>query len=279
MTDNISRRKVLGFGAAAVAGGIGALTGSTIPLGAAAAPAPETLDADPEPYCVNPSTLTTHSAVGGARCMNEGGGAGTILINQTFHHRLEDWRLFWQANCPYPWSTELWNLGAYSARDGRCESWHESGRAIDITALRDDVTTMHFWARYDRWKDLSNADAFRRKYWSAAASFHYHFRHVLTYLYDAAHHNHMHVDNGVSGGGYSYFKTTAEAQVQGVKGICGNVWGYPCGTDRVWNSAVDAASVRVLARIGKGGHLTTSQSHWQAFLLASVRHGTGKQTY
>jgi len=262
---------------AAVASGVG--TTASLPFGSTARAAEPSESEGTQAVCVDPSTLATHTAVGGARCMAEGGGAANIRINEGFFQQLYDWRMFWQANTPYPWSTELWNFGAYSARDGQCTSWHEAGRAIDITSLRDDVTTMHFWCRYDKWKDLPNADAHRRKYWAGAASLHYHFRSVLTYFYNADHHNHIHVDNGESGGSLSTFERGSKAQVQAVQGICGNLWGYPCGVDGVWDSTVDASSAQVLQRIGKGWHLTSGQSYWQEFLRASVRHATGKQTY
>lgn len=285
MTKTFGRREALRLGTAAATVGLGAAAGATVPLlGAPAAasstvPAYETTEAGVQAYCVNPATLARHTAVGGAVCMAEGGGAATILINEGFFQQLYDWRMFWQANVPYSWSTQLWNFGAYSARDGSCTSWHEAGRAFDITSLRDDVTTMHFWCRYDLWKSLSNAAAHRRKYWAGAASLHYHFRSVLTYFYNSDHHNHIHVDNGESGSSLSTFSTGSKAQVQAVQGVCANIWGYPCGSDGVWDSAVNTNSARVLSRIGVGGYLTSGQAYWQAFLRASVRHATGKQTY
>ena len=35
--------------------------------------------------------------------------------------------------------------------------------------------------------------------WATSASAHHHFRNVLTYLYDSGHHNHIHIDNLVTG--------------------------------------------------------------------------------
>lgn len=279
MAEKMNRRRVFELGAAAATVGLGAAGGLSLGGTRAAADAQGTADFSVQAYCVNPSTLATHTAVGAAKTMYEGGGAANILINEAFFQQLYAWRNFWHANCPWPWSTQLWNYGAYSQRDGSCSSWHEAGRAIDITSLRDDVTTMHFWARYDLWKDLPNAAAHRRRYWAGAASLHYYFRSVLTYFYNTDHHNHLHVDNGESGNALTTFSSGSKAQVQAVQGICANVWGYPCGADGVWSSAVSAAASKVLTRAGRPGSLTSSTAHWRTFLYASVRHGTGKQTY
>jgi hypothetical protein len=279
MTDQMNRRRALGLGAAVATVGLGAAAGA-LPGGIASADAQHTEDFAVQAQCVNPDNLARHSAVGAARSIYEGtGDPSTIVINEAFFQQLYNWRNFWQANCPWPWTTELWNYGAYNRRDGSCSSWHEAGRAIDITALKDDVTTIHFWGRYDIWKNLSNAAAHYRRYWAGAASLHYHFRSVLTYYYNTAHHNHIHVDNGESGTALSTFSSSSKAQVQAVQGICGNIWGYACGTDGVWDSTVSAAASKVLQRAGRPGSLTDSVSHWRTFLYASTRFGTGKQSY
>jgi hypothetical protein len=280
MAEQMNRRRVFELGAVAATVGLGAAAGTTLGGTFATADAQGTSDFSVQAVCVNPATLARHSAVGAATCIDEQSKSpATIIINEAFFQQLYNWRNWWQANCPWPWTTELWNLGAYNKRDGTCSSWHEAGRALDFTALKDDVTTIHFWGRYDIWKDLPNAAAHYRRYWAGAASLHYHFRSVLTYYYNAAHHNHIHIDNGESGTALTTFSSGSKAQVQAVQGICGNIWGYPCGTDGVWDSAVSSAASKVLQRAGRPGSLTDSVNHWRSFLYASTRQGTGKQAY
>ena len=85
-----------------------------------------------------------------------------------------------------------------------CSSWHDAGRAFDLARLRLAGGT-EVSCRYDLWRDTSGRELTRarRAYWAVAASAHRHFAYVLTYLYNAKHHNHIHVDNGRSGAGPS----------------------------------------------------------------------------
>jgi hypothetical protein len=139
MTDQMNRRRALGLGAAVATVGLGAAAGA-LPGGVARADAQHAEDFAVQAQCVNPDNLARHSAVGAARSIYEGtGDPSTLVINEAFFQQLYNWRNFWQANCPWPWTTELWNYGAYNRRDGACTSWHEAGRAIDITALKDDA--------------------------------------------------------------------------------------------------------------------------------------------
>ncbi len=280
MAEQMNRRRVFGLGAAAATVGLGAAAGTTFGSAFASASPGATEDFSVQAVCVNPSTLARHGALGAATSVDEQTKRpATLIINEAFFQQLYNWRNWWQANCPWPWTTELRHLGAYSARDGSCSSWHEAGRALDFTCLADDVTTIHFWGRYDLWRSLPNAAAHYRRYWAGAASLHYHFRSVLTYYYNTAHHNHIHIDNGENGNALTTFSSSSKAQVQGVQGICGNIWGYACGTDGVWDTAVSNAASAVLARAGRPGKLTDSVNHWRTFLYASTRMGTGKQTY
>lgn len=280
MAEEMNRRRVFGLGAAAATVGLGAAAGTSLGSTFASADAQETSDFSVQAVCANPDTLARHSAVGAATAVDEiTKRPATLVINEAFFQQLYNWRNWWQANCLWPWTTELRNYGAYNRRDGSCASWHEAGRALDLTCLADDVTTIHFWGRYDLWKSLPNAAAHYRRYWAGAASLHYHFRSVLTYYYNTDHHNHIHIDNGENGTALTTFSSASKAQVQAVQGICGNLWGYPCGTNGVWSTTVSNAASSVLQRAGRPGKLTDSVSHWRTFLYASTRMGTGKQTY
>jgi hypothetical protein len=277
MTDTLSRRRTLGLGVAAVAGGIGAAAAGAWP----AAHASDSGEVGPQTHCVDPSTLTRHTAIGGATLIYElTGDARTDLFNEAFFQRLYNWRMFYYNNNPWSLLTSVWNLGAYANRPG---SWHCDGRAFDITRGYGTNTgnTLQFLARYDIWSTYTGSTLvlYRRRYWAAAASLHYYFRDTLTYWFDAAHRNHIHVDNGQSGTSLSTFSTGSGTQVQSVQAMLSYVWGYS-ERNTTWDDSIDGnRAAAVLARIGYGGRITSGQNYWLAFLQGTVRKGTGLQAY
>src|SRR6266508_2072823 len=119
---------------------------------------------------------------------------------------------------------DIQTYGAHN--DDRVSEAHNNGRGFDLSRIyatgTDGDLHRRFFARHDIWKDWTG-DAFteaRRHYWATAASAHHHFRNVLTYLYNADHDNHIHIDNLVSGTSNSEFDTGSEAQVQHVQACC-----------------------------------------------------------
>ena len=116
-------------------------------------------------------------------------------------------------------ATELWTYGAWTDGRARCRSWHNSGRAFDLARIR--VRDGFVSCRYDEWRTATGPTLSRAlgEYWALAASLHRHFAYVVTYLYDTEHHNHIHVDNGRSGGERSVFDPGSITQVQAVQAI------------------------------------------------------------
>ena len=162
------------------------------------------------------------------------------------------------------WLTELreltgWKLqqvrtyGSWTNGGSSCSSWHNAGRAFDLARLRmadeRDVS-----CRYDLWRRTSGRELTeaRRAYWAVAASAHRHFAYVLTYLYNAQHHNHIHLDNGRSGAGPSSFSSRSPAQVQAVQGILTHLWDAPVEVTGRWDSVTRAATESVLAELTVG---------------------------
>ena len=68
-------------------------------------------------------------------------------------------------------------------------------------------------------------------------------------------------------------------QTTSIQAMLNHVWGKGTGIDGVYGAQTTQHSNEVLARIGKGGSLTTSQGHWHAFLTATTRKGSGMQAY
>ena len=172
-------------------------------------------------------TITTYAAINGARTVYEVNGALTAWgYRPSFHDRLNSWLAFWNANTPssYADASRVWGYGAHT--DHRVTEAHNNGRGFDLSRIYTG-STRRFTARYDIWRTWSGSDltTARRHYWATSASAHHHFRNVLTYLYNAGHHNHIHIDNLVSGTGLSTFSTASSAQVQHVQACCRYLWG------------------------------------------------------
>jgi hypothetical protein len=179
----------------------------------------------------------------------------------------------------------VWSYGAYVNRNDGCVSYHNFGRAFDLSRIyatnpANGSLNKVFNGRFDQWSGTSGAalTAVRKQYWATSASLHYHFKHVLTYLFNSAHNNHIHADNSVSGGGNSTFSTGASAQVQHVQACVTYIWGRPVTLDGIWGPQTSGAAGAVLSRIGRSGSLTT-QSNWLEFNRATLRFGSGAQTF
>jgi hypothetical protein len=169
---------------------------------------------------------------------------------------------------------QIWNYGGWVPEDGDGPSWHPAGRAFDLSRIRDAQGRDLVTCRFDEWGSLDEARRapLERAYWKAAAILHRDFAHVLTYLTDTAHHNHIHVDNGRSGAGQSTLRTRSKAQVSAVQAMCRHVWGRDVQPSGQWDDVTRGATTRILGSIGVPGGLTDGQDRWHAFLVATARH-------
>ena len=128
--------------------------------------------------------------------------------------------------------------------------------------------------RYDLWRTATTADleASRRAYWVVAAGLHLRFAYVLTYLYNARHANHIHLDNGRSGADLSTFAPRSRVQVHAVQAMISYLWADPVEINGSWDSATRAASRRVLDQLAIDADLTDTES-WHGFLRGTVARG------
>jgi hypothetical protein len=226
-------------------------------------------------------TITTYPGINGARTVYEVNGRLTSWgYRPSFHTRLNSWLAFWNANTPSGMAdaSRVWGYGAHY--DGRPTEAHNNGRGFDLSRIYTG-STRRFIARYDIWSHWSGSDlrTARRHYWATSASAHHHFRNVLTYLYNADHHNHIHIDNLVSGTSNSSFDSSSRAQVLHVQACCRFVWGLPTTIDGVWGTQTARHSTRVLRAAGVATGGIDTQSRWLAFNRATMRKGYGTQTY
>lgn len=273
----IRRRTLLVLGASGAAGALFA------PAGSPAVAGPSAITA------VCGAVVTAQSEISNRPTYYEPTGVATSFsYDSTFYSRLETWWNFWYANTPSAWVTpgRIWGLGAYMDRMDGCVSMHNYGRALDITRMymtnSSSVLVKVFDGRYANWKTQtgSTLTTTRKRFWATVASLHYHFRSVLTYMYDSAHEDHVHVDNGYSGDGNSTFATNVYPQVQHVQACLVYIWGYTTvPLDGIWSQSTADAARAALGRIGITGWITDSQYNWLQFNKASLRFGTGRQTY
>ena len=95
---------------------------------------------------------------------------------------------------------------------------------------------------------------------------------MLTYLYDAQHANHIHLDNGRSGSDLSTFLSRSRVQVQAVQAMLSYLWAEPVEITGRWDGATRAASRRALDQLGLETDLTDTAA-WHGFLRATAARG------
>jgi hypothetical protein len=234
------------------------------------------------------STVFQHSELlGMVTPYEETASPMSFSYNDGFYARCESWFQFFRANTPTAWGPpfEIWSWGVYVNKGDGCKSFHNLGRAFDLTHIyaTDPATGKRnevFNARHDQWisQTGSTLATTRKRYWGTAASVNYHFRSALTYFYNDDHNNHLHFDNGLSGSANSSFATDSDAQVEHVQAALTYVWGETVDIDGVYGPKSSAAAGRVLSRIGRSGALTT-QANWLEFNRATLRFASGTQAY
>ncbi len=262
----LSRRSVLGLGAAVAA---------TAVAGGCSAPGVSGPWTGPRerPTCVPRASLESSRSLAGLPLVYEvtGQRAG-FAFDGAFLSRLQAWAGGLDSVLPAR-PVEVSTYGSWTDGEGACDSWHHAGRAFDVARVRlADGSAVS--CRYDQWRSLPGAalDGARRRYWALAASLHQRFAPVLTYLYDDAHANHIHVDNGRSGNADSTFSSRSRVQVQAVQALCTYLWGVPVDLTGRWDGATRTAAGRVLDRLGLPGTLDAPGA-WAGFLTASAARG------
>jgi len=261
MPSPLSRRRLLGLGGALAVTAVAGCSGGLEPVERESA------------TCVPRDALDSHRSLSGLPLIYEvNGRRSAFRFDGAFFARLEAWADGLGDVLPSQ-PEELFTYGSWTNGQSACDSWHNSGRAFDVARLRlADGSVVS--CRYDQWRDLGGArlEAARRRYWCLAAGLHQRFAYVLTYLYNAQHANHIHVDNGRSGNAESTFSARSEVQVQAVQAICSYLWDTPVELTGEWDSATRAAAGQVLDRLELDDALDAPGS-WPSFLAASAARG------
>lgn len=224
------------------------------------------------PQCVSRDALNRFDRLGEAALHYEvNGSAQSFRFDPDFYRQLEAWWADWLETTSLGRPTRIDNYGSWVDGRGSCDSWHHSGRAFDIAELRrgDDMIVS---CREDLWAGTPQEAERRRGYWALAAHLHIHFASVLTYFFDAAHRNHIHLDNGRSGSELSTFRSGSRVQVQVVQATARWLFDEPVEvTGRLDGPTRDAVS-SVLDSLGRRGGLT-STDNWHAYLRAAAQRG------
>jgi len=220
---------------------------------------------------VSRSALDAHNRIGEADLVYDvSANRSRFSFDAGFYIQLQAWQDDWMSLSGQPALTSLWTYGTWTDGSGSgCRSWHHQ-RAIDVSRLVSGRTVIAS-ARYDVWSRYTGLQRHfhEQRYWALAASLHDHFAYVLTYLYNAKHHNHLHVDNGRSEAERSVFDRRSSTQLQAVQAICGTVWGVPCEITGDWDRATRRLSRSVLEQLGASGDLT-DDDNWRTLLRATV---------
>ncbi len=239
-------------------------------------PRPSAPDPDPD-RCVPSDQLAQISRIGAATLPYEPDGqARTYRVDEGFAAQLDSWLAGWDEGSGTGAVTAVSTYGIWA--QGDCSSWHQAGRALDIARLRVGDTDV-VSCRHDLWRSATSDDperataaerALQRSYWRLAASLHASFAYVLTHHFDAAHDNHIHIDDSVSQGRPTSFDPGSRVQCQAVAAIATWVHARPAPVTGAWDATTQAAAREVLSRLGIPGRLTDHDT-WQAFLTASAR--------
>ena len=223
------------------------------------------------PVPVTRDVLESRTAVGKAGYVYEvDGKPARYYVTEEFGRRLDTWLAFHEQHT----GERVDVIRSYGAWvPGKPGSWHSAGEAFDLARIRADGKDL-VSLRHDLWHDAPAPElrARLRAYWRLAAGLHHEFADVLTYLYDGAHANHIHVDVGRFGPERPRLIRRSRVQAQAVQAMCRHVWDRAdVAISGEYDDATRAATTQILEAEGGPGELADSREAWQAFMVATLR--------
>lgn len=213
--------------------------------------------------CRTPESLVKFSTLAGATLGYElDRTTTTYRADPRFLELLQGWAEDWAALSGLGAITTIWSYGAFV---DKCQSFHAAGRAFDIAEVEHEGGSIS--CRFDTWAPGTALQ--KKEYWRLAASLHLHFGYTLTHLYDEAHHNHIHVDNAVSGWDATSFSPGSRVQVQMVQAGCRDVFGEEVEITGNYDDRTRDAVRNVQASLGITRPLNDPDG-WPDFLRATA---------
>lgn len=158
--------------------------------------------------------------------------------------------------CPLGRPEVLTSAGTFVNKRGQ----HGKGQAVDVDAI--------FWADRTFVTDFYLTDT--KFYLAVESVFRRHFGIVLNYLYNAAHHDHLHMDLGVSVG----FSKGSRSRVLYLQAGLTHIHDRPVLIDGIWGNQTSGAINDILDILGLSGAITT-KSTWLAYLDRTAHLGFG----
>lgn len=151
--------------------------------------------------------------------------------------------------CPFGQADVLTSAGAYVNKSG----YHGLGRGFDLDAI--------FWPERDF--VTLNYPSDPVFYLGVEAILRRHFGTVLNYLYNRAHRDHFHIDNGTS----VKFTSSSTSRVYFLQAALTHVLDIPVLIDGKYGSQTSGATNKALKNIGSTGKLESANT-WKALLLS-----------
>ena len=212
--------------------------------------------------CRTPDALAPFSTLAGAPLRYEVTGAPQdFRADPRFIDLLEEWAAHWVTVSGLG---PLREVSTYGAFVDKCDSWHAAGRAFDFAELVHEGGRVS--CRYDVWGD---DPAELTGYWRLATSVASRFTYTLTYRYNAQHHNHIHIDNGVNGYEAASFRERSGTQVDLVQGVLRHVFGRDVEPSGSYDDQTRSAVRAVQRELGITDPLATADG-WREFLTGAA---------
>jgi len=173
--------------------------------------------------------------------------ADDMFINQLNACFEELWSI-----CPFGKAVIINSAGTYIDKTG---SYHNKGRAFDIDSI--------FWK--NKSFVFSNFPKEPSFYLGIEAIFKKHFGTVLTFLYNTAHKDHVHIDNGSS----ILFKKTKSTTLF-IQAVIVHVFDISIAIDGIWGTETESALTYVLNLLGLSTNINNINI-WKNFLTLSAK--------
>jgi hypothetical protein len=179
-----------------------------------------------------------------------------ITVSSTSHHKQKmEWFISdFQSAVPswYGSMTKIFTAGAYVNKPGA----HGAGRAFDIDAIVWSGTST--WPYYHH--HSSSNQATRRRYLGLNAFCQRQFKYVLSGWYNAAHRDHIHVDDY---GGGRVLRKDYRSDVVFIQAMCNNLMGSGLAIDGIYGPNTDYWYRESKRRVNVTGDTSGSVSAWR----------------